>query len=234
VSKLDNFIVGYGLARDSLPPEARKEIDKWLTNVARSLNVWAQETASAPRRAHRLKTNWNAHRIKNVGLIGYALGDRALINIAIDSYRRFIEVNINPDGSTFDFNQRDALSYHVYSLRPLLQLAVAASANCVDLFSYETPNSNIQISKGLDFVMPYCEGRKEHLEFVNTQVKGDRSRRKLVLGKPWDAKNGRPLMEIAGAYSNKYLGACGAARNWTAIVAEQAVEVSKRGSCTAK
>ena len=47
----------------------------------------------------------------------------------MDGYRRQVAVDLDADGSSFDCHERDALHYHLYTLQPLLTLALAARRN---------------------------------------------------------------------------------------------------------
>lgn len=61
-----------------------------------------------------------------MGLIGFVLHDEPLIDRTVAAYKEQIDHNLLPDGSSYDFHERDALHYHIYDITPLLTLAIAA------------------------------------------------------------------------------------------------------------
>jgi len=120
--------------------------------------------------------NWNSHRLKVIGCIAYTLNN--------DDYKKYIneelpmqiEKNLLPDGSGFDFLERDALHYHVYTLEPLIALAtVLKRATGKDYYNYIS-TSGASINKSIDFLIPYVTGEKTHGEYVNSKVAFDKKR----------------------------------------------------------
>ena len=123
---------------------------------------------------------------------------------------RHIGQNISPDGSTFDFHQRDALHYHVYDLEALVDLVLFT--NLVGVEDQEL------ILSGLRFIEPYFTGSQEHIEWVNSNVPFDRQRREA--GDPafaiaaWDPSSARLLLRLARTHFSPI-------RYWSASVVDE-------------
>ena len=164
-TKFEPMIVAYDLLRPGFPDADRRAIDNWLRTKAVTLLEKAKSE----------KNNWANHRLKIVGLIGLTLNDEVLIQQALQGFREQVGAGLEPDGSSLDFKTRDALHYHLYTIEPLLALARAASRHGVDLFDYRAPNG-ASLHHSVDFVVPFAQGEKKHLEFANSKVAFDRKR----------------------------------------------------------
>ena len=173
-TNLDKAIEAYDLIKDNISPK-----DKIL------IAAWLKATALAEVNSKRMNrnqgtgiNNWNAHRLKIVGEIGYALNDQEFISWTIDRLKKHIEINLNEDGTSLDFKERDAMHYHIYDLEPMLRLALLIKrADGVNFYTYQSPKGS-SIKKSVDWLIPYIEGEKQHEEYVNTTVKFDRDRAK--------------------------------------------------------
>jgi hypothetical protein len=163
-TNLEPLFVAYDQTRTTFSPKDRYAADAYLRLVIR-----------AEHEAHKVTNNWQSHRLKVVGLAAYVLKDDELIAQALQGYRDHVPENLLPDGSTFDFHERDALHYHVYDLEPLLALAIAAHNNGVDLYHY-TSTEGGSLAKSVAFLIPFCTGEQEHHEFVNSKTEFDRKR----------------------------------------------------------
>jgi len=201
-TKLEPLEVAYALTQSRFSESERDCVGKWLRNLA------AREIQTGQKKAATTMNNWQSHRLKNVGLIGFLLSDPALIDYATRGYKRQIEANLEPDGSSFDFHERDALHYHCYDLEPLLTLAIVARRNGVKLYEYEAPNG-ASLPKAVAFLAPYCRGEKEHLEWVHSRVVFDRKRAdagesKFIPGTAFDPRDGRKTFELASYFTDEY------------------------------
>lgn len=173
-TNLDKAVEAYDLIQNNLPAKEKLLIQKWLKETALAeINSKRMQ----PGRATAIN-NWNAHRLKVVGEIGYALHDQQLIDWTITNLKSHIEINLNPDGTSLDFKERDAMHYHIYDLEPLLKLAIMIDrAKGQNFYTYESAKGS-SIKKSVDWLMPYLTGQKQHEEYVNTTVKFDRDRAK--------------------------------------------------------
>ena len=168
-TNLEPLIVTYDLTRNAFPPEERAVVDKYLREVV------AAELGTAKSKKNNHYNNWHSHRLKIVGLIAFTLHDQSLIDETTRLYKDQIDHNIEGDGSTYDFHERDALHYHLYDVAPLLTLAIVAQNSGVDLYSYRSP-SGATLRSAIDFLLPFAQGTKTHAEFVNSKVSFDRKR----------------------------------------------------------
>ena len=163
-TNLEPLIVAYDLTRETFPDDAMKTADAYLRKIVQA--EWS---------VRQVTNNWQSHRLKIVGLAAYVLRDDALITKAIEGFKKQVEANLNPDGSSYDFHERDALHYHVYDLEPLLTLAIAAQKHGLNLYDY-TSKGGASLRQSVRFLIPYCTGEKQHHEFVHSKVKFDRTR----------------------------------------------------------
>ncbi len=173
-TNLDPAVEAYDLIKADIPATDKKQIEQWLSETA-----WA-EINSKRMKAGRATAinNWNAHRLKVVGEIGYALNNPKLISWTIDNLKSHININLYPDGTSLDFKERDAMHYHVYDLEPMLKLAIIIDrAGGTNFYTYQSPKGS-SIKKAVEWLIPYINGEKQHEEYVNTTVKFDRDRAK--------------------------------------------------------
>ncbi len=167
-TNLDDVFVAYDLLKKDCPDKDRKTIEDWLRRVADA------EVKSFRKGGYN---NWNSHRVKIVGMIGWCLRDRRMIGWTVDAYKEQISHNLKPDGSSIDFHDRDALHYHTYDVEPLLAVAICGRLNGTDLYHYKS-SSGASLGKGVEFLVPYATGEKTHAEFVHTKAAFDRERAK--------------------------------------------------------
>jgi len=173
-TNLDKAIEAYDLIKNHIPADTKKLIDQWLLATA-----WA-EINSKRMKAGRATAinNWNAHRLKVVGEIGYVLNHKELINWTIENLKSHININLYADGTSLDFKERDAMHYHIYDLEPMLRLAIIINrAEGENFYTYDSANGS-SIKRSVEWLIPYIKGEKQHEEYVNTTVKFDRDRAK--------------------------------------------------------
>lgn len=173
-TNLDKAVEAYDLIKTDIEPATKSTIEKWLAETARA------EINSKRMKAGRATAinNWNAHRLKVVGEIGYALNNSDFITWTIDNLKSHININLNADGTSLDFKERDAMHYHIYDLEPMLKLAIIIDrAQGTNFYTYESPKGS-SIRKSVDWLMPYIKGEQQHEEYVHTTVKFDRDRAK--------------------------------------------------------
>jgi hypothetical protein len=201
-TKLEPILHAYADARKSLSSDDRTVINRWCATMAHAIIDARQK------RPDTLTTNWQSHRLKTIGLVAFLLNDDELIAYTIDGYRAQLRDNLRPDGSTLDFEIRDALHYQCYDLEPLLSLAIAADQHDVDLYHERSP-AGASLPNSVAFLVPYCEGTKLHPEFVHSTVEFDRQRaasgdRMYKAGLPFNPHMGTQSLEL-GAYFDKSL-----------------------------
>ncbi|HTC21484.1 MAG TPA: alginate lyase family protein [bacterium] len=166
-TNLEPLLETYDLIRNQMDPGNRKLTDDWVRSVAQTLLA-----SDNPSKGTHWN-NWQAHRLKIVGLSAFLLGDSDLEKTVLENLRALLNKNLNPDGTTLDFLERDALHYQVYDLEPLIRTAILLQrAGNPDLYHWKT-DRGASLSQCVAFVVPFAEGEKTHAEYVHTTVKFD-------------------------------------------------------------
>jgi hypothetical protein len=201
-TEISRFARGFSLVRETLSPSARALIERWLARMATAeINTFGREYGQD---SDIVKIgNHHSHRLKVVGMIGYALDDKRFIQYSENGYRKQIGDNLRPDGSSVDFHHRDALHYHVYNVLPLLELAIAADKHGVALHAYRA-SSGASLERSIAFLLPYVREEKVHREFVRSPVPLDHQRAAAGIPGfqgPWDPRRGAVLLEMAGYFN---------------------------------
>jgi len=162
---LEPLIIAYDIFRPQFSQGDREKLDNWLTN--RAIVLWNDKRGRTG--------NWQSHRIKMIGLIATVTEDNKLWKLADAGFKEQIDHNFFPDGVSKDFNLRDAMHYHLYSVLPLLTLACVARQRHSDWYVYQAP-SGASLKRAVIFIEPYAFGVKKHLEFVHSTAKFDKVR----------------------------------------------------------
>ena len=199
---LDDLFFAFDLTQSRFSYAEKKMAQTWLRKVADT--QIAIGLMHARKGDGTSKNNWQSHRIKIVGLIGYTLSEKKYIDYAVEGFKRQIELNLRPDGSSIDFHERDALHYHCYDVEPLLELSIAANNNGTNLYTYKS-KSGASLEKSVKFLLPFCNGEKKHPEFVKSTVAFDRKRAEsgdenYKAGHLFDPKKGGHSLELAAAF----------------------------------
>ena len=151
--------------------EERRRVEKWFSQVA-DMEIKIHDEYPGRSTAYN---NWNSHRLKIVGLIALVTGEKSYLDHALRDYKIQISRDLRPDGSSFDFQERDALHYRLYALEPLLSLCIAAKELGYGFYSYESPEG-CSLKKAAEFMIPFANGEKAHAEYVNSKIKFDGER----------------------------------------------------------
>jgi len=207
-TKLEELVTGYDMIRNDVTADVQKATDKWLLSVLED-ELNSKYMAPGKGTAHN---NWNSHRIKILAMIAYTLhntGYEKTINKELETQ---IALNLYPDGSGYDFKERDALHYHIYTLEPLITAAsVIYRATGKDYFNYESDNGS-SIKKSTDFLVPFVTGEKTHQEFLNSNVAFDKKRaangeKDYAAGALFKTATGIHVLEQAAYFDSKYQAA---------------------------
>lgn len=171
-TKLDAMFEAYDLIRKEITADEKQQIDTWMMQVA-DAEIAHPRFRSANKSAHN---NWNSHRIKVVGNIAYVLDNKNYKTFTDTALQTQLAKNLYADGSGMDFEERDALHYHVYTLEPLLKIiTIIKRADGKNYYDYVSPTGS-SIRKSVDFLVPYVTGEKVHHEFVNSKTLFDKQR----------------------------------------------------------
>ncbi len=171
-TKLDPLLEAYDLIKNEMTEGDNEKMSVWLHEIA-DAEIRNPRFTSGRK---SVDNNWNSHRIKVVGNIAYLLKDKNYQQFTDTALQKQILKNLYPDGSGMDFEERDALHYHLYTLEPLLKIAtIIKRATGKDYFAYESPSGS-SIEKSVAFLLPYVKGEKVHHEFTNSKTAFDRQR----------------------------------------------------------
>jgi hypothetical protein len=150
----------------------------------------------------RRVNNWFAWRLAIRAVSSTVLSDTSAQAETRKMLAKFLAKNFltdsngNANGHTLDFDQRDALHYHIYDLEPLVELALSCP-------QYKDPVLIGDIGAGLNFIRPYFAGEKQHIEFVHSTVPFDLQRcnagQKDYCNLPWNPSGARVLLRIGRA-----------------------------------
>ena len=204
-TKLESLITGYDMVRDDVGPQVRKAVDSWLEDVA---DGEVNSRYAVPGKG-TANNNWNSHRIKVITIIAYTIHSEKYYKLAQQLLERQIGINLFADGSGYDFQERDALHYHIYTLEPLITAAsVIYRATGKDFFNFESDKGS-SIKKSVDFLVPFVTSEKTHGEFLNSKTAFDRARAKnnekeYLPGSKFNPANGIHVLEQAMYFSSKY------------------------------
>lgn len=196
----DKMSMAYDLTASDLPGDLRARVDSFWRRMATGyLDVLERGKTQA--------NNWQSHRIKLATMAAFQTGDTALIARARAAYQKQIAGNLRPDGSTFDFEARDALHYVTYDLEPLSMAALSAKVHGQDWYGWAAPSGN-SLRRSLDWLVPYATGAKTHIEFVHSTVKFDRDRAEAgqadFAPHPWQPEKSGDLFRIAALLDARY------------------------------
>ena len=200
-TKLEDFFTGYDLIRSEVSTAQKKEIDNWLETIA----LAEINSASAAPNKSTSKNNWNSHRIKVITQVVYTIQAKKYYDQVNQLIEQQLGQNLYADGSSYDFTERDALHYHIYTLEPLLKAMIVVNrATGKNYYSFESPIKS-SVQKSVQFLVPFVTGEKTHGEFANSRVKFDRDRaangeKGYVAGHPFNPKNGIVVLSLAAYF----------------------------------
>ncbi len=205
-NKFEPLIHSYQTMKEDFSPTEQAEVEQWLTQIAEAEMAFPNMP----------QNNWKAKQIKLIGTIGMIVGRGSFEQYAVEELKKYLDHALYEDGTTYDLLQRDALSYHVSGLKPVLATVIAmdqfkTGTGGVPLFDYLNPSGG-SIRKSVDYVVPYAEGEKVYKEWVNTKVKLDKQRAAAGLdhyqpGRPYEPERSREMFEMASYFDTRYLEA---------------------------
>ena len=200
----EGMILAYDLTASALPVKTRNATAAFIAKLA---NGYIAQIDAQPRPlSGTFRNNWQSHRVKLIAMSAFTLDDRKMINAAQRLFIEHIGDNIAPDGSTFDFTERDALHYVTYDLQPLVTAALAARRHNRNWLP-ERATNGATLADALNWLTPYALGTKTHEEFVHSSVAFDAKRREAGLpgySGEWDPKNATELFYLAARLNGRY------------------------------
>jgi hypothetical protein len=209
-NKLEPIFLAFELLRDRLDSEQKSTLESWLRQIAaKQITLYAHRS---PEAGQQELNNWDSKRYKIVGIIGWLLGEKAWVQYSLDGFKHYIARGLFPDGTSVDLKTRDALSYHVAGLRPLLVIALWAELKTPGegrkLFDYEAPGG-ASLRKSVEYVVPYATGEKQREEWRKSTVALDHQRAAAGIaqyqpGKLYDPLSSLEMFQLATLLDAKF------------------------------
>ncbi len=204
-TKIEDIVTAYDLLRNDIRSADRAIIDAWMHRKADA----QLESKYAKGSRGTAINNWNSHRIKMITLVAYTLHDTSYNNAIARELEKQLNINLNPDGTTHDFMERDAFHYQTYDLEPLLSACIAIyRATGKDYFTWKTANGS-SIKNCVDYMVSFMTGEKTHAEFVKSTVPFDLKRAQnnekgYAAGTLFEPKNGVNTLALAAYFDSGY------------------------------
>lgn len=200
-NKFYPMLVAYFYFREDLPQAQRDTIDAWLEKMG-TLHEKAVRTSTH-------FTNRYSKHLRLLTIMGRILDRPEWVAAAYKGIKRFVSNSLRADGTSYDLEQRDALSYHKSSLRPVIELAMLAGEEGRELYSWTSPNGG-SIKKSVHYMVPYAMGEKQHREWVNSKIDLDKKRAAAGLdyykpGRLFEPRSALRLMSAASYFDKELL-----------------------------
>ncbi|GHB53183.1 alginate lyase family protein [Persicitalea jodogahamensis] len=202
-NKFEPLIHSYQAMKMHFSKAEQGQVEHWLTEIAEAELAYP----NIP------QNNWKTKQIKLIGTIGLIVGREGFERYAVEGLKKYVDGALYEDGTSRDLRQRDAMSYHVSGLKPLLVTAITMDQFKNDkggsqIFNYRNPAGG-SIRASVDFVVPYALGEKVHEEWVNTKVELDRQRAAAGIahyqpGTPYEPEQSREMFELASYFDSRY------------------------------
>ncbi len=191
------FFWGYHIYKKRFSHEQQQLVEGWIKDIAlKQMN-----------RERTPNNNWEAKRLKIIGIAGVILQNKQYIEYSIDGFKKYISTNYFPDGTSNDLHTRDALHYHISGIKPCLSAFINLSEfdERFALFDWES-ESGSSIRASVEFVVPYAKGEKQRKEWTNSKVELDKRRAEAGIeeyrsGRLFDPKDAWELFEWACYYN---------------------------------
>ncbi|HIO93309.1 MAG TPA: hypothetical protein EYG68_10780 [Leucothrix mucor] len=158
-TRLEGFLWGYDLLRCHFTKEEHKKIKIWLINIQTNKHKWKFGRSSG-------KNNLRTHQLKMLLMLDRLLEDKESLTSDRETLQQHAKQNLLEDGISIDYQERDALHYHVYNLEPWLEIALLE------------PDYIKQVSMSYDFLITQIKTDNIHNQFANSKQKIDQKRAK--------------------------------------------------------
>ncbi len=156
-TKLDYMLWAYDLVQCELSADENKMMESWLKDIQDKKNHWSFGESSA-------MNNWKTHQLKMQLMLDKLLDDPKAWDNDIQATQQHLAVNILKNGSTFDYEERNALHYHVYDLEAWSEIALL------------DPDYLGATKKAFDFLITKIENDEIHDQFTGSKQAIDAKR----------------------------------------------------------
>lgn len=201
-NKLVPLLVAYIDFREDFESEDRDRIDRWVSAMG-------QHHARRARESEYLSNRFAKH-LRIAAVAGLAVHEPDWLDAAREGVQRFVRGSLRPDGTSFDLEQRDTLTYHGSALKPMIELSILFERledhreTAKPLYHW-THENGASVATSVDYVVPFATGEKMRQEWKNSKVELDRQRAEAGLdyfepGKLYDPRQAAELLDLASYY----------------------------------
>jgi multidrug resistance efflux pump len=156
-TRLDGFLWGLDLARRDFSAENNDKINDWLERWLAAKRAFKMGSKSDT-------NNHKTHQLKILVMLDKLLGRDADYRRDLAEIERHLEANLHANGESIDYQQRDALHYHVYDLEAWDEITLVTGC-CAD-----------RIDRAFDFFKKTIRADPNHIEFAKSTAPIDRKR----------------------------------------------------------
>ena len=183
--------------------EQNRNIQNWMRDL---YNFLYTECFVAQRFSN---SNWHAHRLWVMSRVAVILKNADMILILRMELKRYIQASIleynlsaSDYGILIDCKHRDSIEYHVYTLFAILNTIVLLERDLVEgVRTFRKIEKRVRwpedrslrniVQPAIQFLLPYLNNQKTHLEFVDSNISADKTRPEH--GKAYDVRNAHYL-----------------------------------------
>jgi len=158
-TRLEGFLWTYDLLYCEFKRIEHRKIKVWLLNLQSNKHNWKFGPSSS-------KNNLRTHQLKILLMLDRLLEDDHSLNADKEQLKQHIENNLQENGASFDYEERDALHYHVYNLEPWLEIALLE------------PHYFKTIKRSYQFLIKQIKENNIHHQFIHSKQKIDEKRAK--------------------------------------------------------
>lgn len=195
-TSLSGLMIAYDLSRPllfyRLTLDQISQIDAFIRKIFFRYTYNEDEAIFITHEA--VASNWFGWETLVRSYAAQVIGDADMIESFKLTVNSRVLDHIFPDGSTVDFYTRDALDYHVYGLEGYMSALIRVPS----MFSLQTASL---LESACNFLQPYINGSKIHIEFLNTQNDFDIERKlagiAIFQNKPYDPKHAFTMLRYA-------------------------------------
>ncbi len=196
-NKLLTCMVAYQMLGKEMTKAQRKTIGKWIKSIGD-----AQQKGWSDNK----RGNHAGKRLKLIYFAAYLENDKDRIDWVQEKIQVVWNNTLYENGQTHDFRKRDAVHYHMSSVKAFLQIAQIGRLLGKDHYNQKADNGG-SIAGAIDFVMPFIKGEKIHPEWVNSIVKLDHERWQAgdpyyKPGIPWDPWEAYESLLLASVFDD--------------------------------
>jgi len=195
-NKFYPLFVGYQALRPTFEPADQEKVDAWIEEIA---ELHASEVRSSDH-----LTNRYTKRLRMLALFSEILDRPEWKGDTEAGIRRFVDNSLFADGTSHDLKRRDTLTYHMSSLKPVIQLCILSGDKGAELYRW-TGKKGGSLEKSVNYVIPYATGEKTREEWKNSKAGLDKRRAEAGLekyrpGSLFDPSDALEMMEQASFF----------------------------------